>query len=78
MQLGADVIDLMYEVVKGDKAGQKAAKLLKNNLPYGNLPPTVALNQMFFWDWSNQINPGYAFRAEQRLKSEYGQTLLIK
>jgi len=78
VQLGADLYDLMAEVVFGDKAGQKAVKLLKNNLPYGNLPPTVALNQMFFWDWSNQINPGYAFRAEQRLKREYGQTLLIK
>ena len=53
-------------------------KVLKNNIPGGNLPfVQLAANHLIFHDWSEQLNPGYLRRMKKRLEKNAGQQMYL-
>ena len=75
---GNDVLDVIGKAVYGGNVSTAALKVLKNNIPGGNLPfVQLAANHLIFHDWSEQLNPGYLRRMKKRLEKNAGQQMYL-
>jgi hypothetical protein len=75
---GNDVLDVIGKAVYGGNVSTAALKVLKNNIPGGNLPfVQLAANHLIFYDWSEQLNPGYLRRMKKRLEKNAGQQMYL-